>query len=83
MKNSGTKKPTSIRLSDGQRARIKAAAGATGLEMSQILETALAHLLDDYDRTGAIPMKKMRDVEIDADTQAKIRRMIDKNDVTL
>ena len=54
------KKPTSIRLSDAQRALIESACDSTGLTVSQILETALAETLAEFERTGEIRVKRIR-----------------------
>ena len=54
------RKPTSLRLTDEQRKLIEDACESTGLSISQILETALAETLDEFERTGAIRVRRIR-----------------------
>jgi hypothetical protein len=77
----GKKTPTSLRLSDDQRARVAGACAATGLKASQILESALAHLLDEFDRTGSIPMRKIRGNEkantLASSDEERVKRLLE------
>jgi hypothetical protein len=67
-KANANRKTTPLRISGEAHGKLLRAAEGTGLSLNQIMETALAHMLHEYERTGSIRVMR---IKVDGDTSNK------------